>query len=825
MPFDPKTCYSHSNGNLLSDHLFYVGKTLFHNFPNKRNIAFLTGIFHDFGKLTSYYQKYIQAKMEDKEALDISPVDKTHTGISIFFSAYFFNQYLSQNDYHYIIPIISALNHHSRLIDFEHLLRKLLSSKKSKVISKQVDDLANRLAVVNKLYKTEIVKRIQKVIPADSQEKLSDTIEHIDFADFLQKASNPRQIIIPIYHYFKKEYDKSIQLSVFNMTLYGNLINADRKLAKKLPAAYCQIKHFNNRLQNLKIPQDIVENFVKNKYGYKDKYKTKLFRTVEHKILSNTAKNYKIFNISAPTGSGKTETALNAAFKLLQNSSAERIIYALPLTNLLDQNYHRIKRIFSQYIPQYSNFPNDYLLGYHYCAEYDFTNNNEESTELLEKAENFHSKFIITTYVQLLYTLVSNNPGFLFRQSELKRAIIILDEPQVLNPEHHQLINQALYAILQNFESKLILMTATDPLLFTDDKYLDLTADIDHKNHIKNRTQIVPCLDISTKAELVSFIKDNLLGFNSILIVLNTIKSSIELFKELCKKGFFFQYQIYYLSTNLIPAHRDEIIEKIEEHLQNGENIILVSTQVIEAGIDFDFNIGIRDIAPFDSLVQTAGRVNRKGQFEKSSLYISQLKHEKTGNKLASYIYDPNYLNFTHQILDKYTAIPETYYNQLTKQYFHLIKAYLKDYDQVQNEQNPFYNLLNFKFDEMDNNFNIIDEKYYEFPLILPFDNVTQILENYEDLVQRLQESNYEEKWKLRQKLKLLRRQFYPYIVNVSNSSFPLLKDYIIPEEDNPLNWAQVIDKNFLSDIYDYAKDTKIGQGININSEVEALWI
>jgi len=143
----------------------------------------------------------------------------------------------------------------------------------------------------------------------------------------------------------------------------------------------------------------------------------------------------------------------------------------------------------------------------------------------------------------------------------------------------------------------------------------------------------------------------------------------------------------------------------------------------------------------------------------------------------------------------------------------------------VQNEQNPFYNLLNFKFDEMDNNFNIIDEKYYEFPLILPFDNVTQILENYEDLVQRLQESNYEEKWKLRQKLKLLRRQFYPYIVNVSNSSFPLLKDYIIPEEDNPLNWAQVIDKNFLSDIYDYAKDTKIGQGININSEVEALWI
>lgn len=99
---------------------------------------------------------------------------------------------------------------------------------------------------------------------------------------------------------------------------------------------------------------------------------------------------------------------------------------------------------------------------------------------------------------------------------------------------------------------------------------------------------------------------------NSLLVVLNTIKSSIEVYREL--KDLSGEADVFYLSANILPKQRARRIERIRDCLREGRRVVLISTQVVEAGVDLDFDAAIRDIAPLDSIVQVAGRCNRHGK-------------------------------------------------------------------------------------------------------------------------------------------------------------------------------------------------------------------
>ena len=206
-----------------------------------------------------------------------------------------------------------------------------------------------------------------------------------------------------------------------------------------------------------------------------------------------------------------------------------------------------------------------------------------------------------------------------------------LDEPQVLNAEHWLLIRKMLFWLVEHLEIKIILMTATKPLIFQENEYLELARTIDFEQFIKergSRHKLVPSFEQNHSIEsLVDFVSQKIEGKNSALVVLNTKKSSIEFFNLMQEKET--EYVVYYLSTTLTPYHRKEVIAQIQKSILT-QKVIVVSTQVIEAGVDLDFEIGFRDIAPLDSIIQTAGRINRHFLRKiPESLYIISLQKEE----------------------------------------------------------------------------------------------------------------------------------------------------------------------------------------------------
>jgi CRISPR-associated endonuclease/helicase Cas3 len=134
---------------------------------------------------------------------------------------------------------------------------------------------------------------------------------------------------------------------------------------------------------------------------------------------------------------------------------------------------------------------------------------------------------------------------------------------------------------------------------------------------------------------------------------------------------------LIYLSTNIIPKQRKERIQQIKSLTKNGEKrVIVVSTQMIEAGVDIDLDIGFRDIGPIDSVVQILGRLNRNASKDQGILYLFQLSDEDSQKEKLfwEYIYDPLVRNISSHILNKYTQIEESSYKELFDEYFRYIK-------------------------------------------------------------------------------------------------------------------------------------------------------
>ncbi|HBK52912.1 MAG TPA: CRISPR-associated helicase/endonuclease Cas3, partial [Syntrophomonas wolfei] len=145
---------------------------------------------------------------------------------------------------------------------------------------------------------------------------------------------------------------------------------------------------------------------------------------------------------------------------------------------------------------------------------------------------------------------------------------------------------------------------------------------------------------------------------------------------SLLKKIFGEKRKVYYLSTNLVPAQRADRIDKIAADLEDGENLILVSTQVVEAGVDLDFDIVIRDFAPLDSIIQCAGRCNRGGimfSYNRGIVYLFNVVNEK-GDDYASFIYGTSNLILTKELLRGRDRIEEREYLSLIEAFYNMIK-------------------------------------------------------------------------------------------------------------------------------------------------------
>lgn len=321
-------------------------------------------------------------------------------------------------------------------------------------------------------------------------------------------------------------------------------------------------------------------------------------------------------SLNVPTGLGKTLASMGYALKHAEKFNKKRVIVALPYTSIIDQSAQVYKEIFGE----------DEVLEQH--SQVDFSDDeNEQMSSMRLAAENWNRPIVITTTVQLFESVFSNRTSKCRKLHNIADSVIILDEFQKLPIEVLEPIFRALKILMDKFNVTVVVSSAT-PLSFDKPELfgnIDAPIEICPYNHElfeeMKRVEYEFLRESLSIESLVHRIED----CRQVLCIVNTRKDAMKVYKEM-KKSQQQRRKIYHLSTLMCPHHRKKVIADIRADLENNKTIAVVSTSLIEAGIDFDFPIVYRVMAPIDSIVQAAGRCNREGDLDGGKVYIFELE-------------------------------------------------------------------------------------------------------------------------------------------------------------------------------------------------------
>lgn len=336
-----------------------------------------------------------------------------------------------------------------------------------------------------------------------------------------------------------------------------------------------------------------------------------------------------ICRMIVPTGGGKTISSLRFAINYCKKHGKERIIYIAPFMSILEQN----AQVFSEILGK------DMVLEHHSNFFSDIESDDElESYEL--RTDKWQDPVIVTTMVQFLNTLFSDQMSSVRRMHQLCNAVIVIDEVQSLPVKCVHLFNLAMNFLSAIGNSCIVLCSATQPgfektkyRLLLDEKS-SMTGTYEGDFEALKRTELVPVdhLRPYSYEEAADFCREKSEENGNVLFIVNTRKAAVELFSLLEKKTDD-NTEVFHLSTNICPSGRTAIIRDIRQKLKQKEKkLICVTTQLIEAGVDISFPCVIRSIAGLDNAAQAAGRCNRNGEYpECCNVYLISLEEEKTG--------------------------------------------------------------------------------------------------------------------------------------------------------------------------------------------------
>jgi len=322
-----------------------------------------------------------------------------------------------------------------------------------------------------------------------------------------------------------------------------------------------------------------------------------------------------LFSLTVPTGGGKTLSSLAFALEHAQVHKKKRIIYAIPFTSIIEQNAD----VFREFVGD------DAVLEHH--SSLDVAPNKENSQSRLA-AENWNAPLIVTTNVQLFESLFASRTSRCRKLHNLVNSVIVLDEAQQIPRDFHAPITQIMQQLSDHFGVTWLLCTATQPVL-TESKNTfgqmllkglsDVREIISQPKELSQKLNRVE-VTLPTKDDpKLSWeeISDKIKFEDCILTIVSTRRQARTLFELLSDDG-----NNLHLSAHMCAQHRTEVIGQIKQRLQKRNKgdtrpLRVVSTQLIEAGVDVDFSVVYRAIAGLDSIAQSAGRCNREGKLEK----------------------------------------------------------------------------------------------------------------------------------------------------------------------------------------------------------------
>lgn len=440
--------------------------------------------------------------------------------------------------------------------------------------------------------------------------------QHLHFREVLKQAES-----------FLKKFVFPCMQSVENIS---SLSETDREMWIRLifsalvDADYLDTeRHFQPELSPLRTPvasiTDLWNQFTADQEQLTsrtdDTAVNRMRREVYEECVRSASRPQGVYRLTVPTGGGKTRSSLAFALKHAVEHGLDRVIVAIPYTSIIEQTADVYRGIFG----------NDAVLEHHSQIEVD--DEKEEADERLIQqrlaAENWDAPLIVTTTVQLFDSLFSNRPSKVRKLHNLSRSVVILDEVQTLPTELLKPTLDALAMLVRHCQTTVVLSSATQPF-FVESRFLDVFSEIEVKEMLPLPTvnrhfQQMQRVDYEiwkspvSLPQLVRFIREQ----KQLLVVFNTRKEAKECVELLQEDD-----GVFHLSTLLCSAHRRRILEEVRERLKKNQPVRLISTQVVEAGVDLDFPIVMRQMGPLDRIVQAAGRCNREGKMDKGNVII-----------------------------------------------------------------------------------------------------------------------------------------------------------------------------------------------------------
>jgi CRISPR-associated endonuclease/helicase Cas3 len=609
--------------------------------------ALVAGLAHDFGKYTGYFQEYLRTGRGGPE--------KQHAFLSGLWAAYLAGR-LALPPEQQLALFLAVARHHQELTDPEEYLvapRELAGDwaeleptvqERLRVVAAQVANLQSQAGAVAASLGAA-ARRTARLLAGRGLAVPAWLLNDWGplLTAFLEDWRAAFGSLYGIYRRQKRAAGAALGTYFDLLLLFSGLIDADKIHAARVAEA-----------GRAALPGDVVDRYRAARFGSPRTAMENLRENLYRSAVARAAQaplEQRLFTLTAPTGAGKTLAGLAAAYRLRERLAgacgvAPRLIYALPFTSIVDQTFAVAEAILRTALPEPSTaLPSTWLLKHHHLAAPVYRGSGREELSLDEAlllTESWQSEMVVTTFVQFFHTLVGYQNRMLKKFHRLGGAVVILDEVQSIPVEYWPLVEETLRQACAHLGMRVILMTATRPEWFGSGEALELAGDPETVrrqfaavNRVTLTAEITPC----PVAEAAAAFLEQYQPEHSYLVVLNTIKSSIAFFRLLREAWGAQCPPLYYLSTNIVPAERERRLSEIRGRLARGEKPVLVSTQVVEAGVDLDFDEVWRDLGPVDAVVQAAGRCNRHFSRARGRVRLFQLVDEKTNRPLASFVY------------------------------------------------------------------------------------------------------------------------------------------------------------------------------------------
>lgn len=366
------------------------------------------------------------------------------------------------------------------------------------------------------------------------------------------------------------------------------------------------------------------------------------------------------FQLTVPTGGGKTLASLRFALNHARANELDRVIYVIPYTSIIDQNAEVVRGILE---PEES--PDQVVLEHHSNLT---QKNDTERNRLL--AENWDAPVVFTTLVQLLETLFGSGTRGVRRMHRLANSVLIFDEAQTLPINVIHMFNRSLNLLREQWSSSIVLCTATQPIFEKVDTSKGALRLSDHADIISDKYGLFEKLrrvDVKNYCkpggwsvnEVASEIRNRMKVADSVLYIANTKGAAKEIFEAVKLDA----ELVVHLSTNMCPAHRKDAFVALNEALNIGtKKVICISTQLIEAGVDISFHCVIRSLAGLDSIAQAAGRCNRHASSEsKGQVLVINPDFENLGSLEEMITAQEK----TRRIMREFESNPDDFHNDL----------------------------------------------------------------------------------------------------------------------------------------------------------------